>query len=150
MVRSILVMVLVAASAGLSAQSRGSRNTGDDFGRSADTWCAEAVRSNRSSRSACDVREESLAGVSSLEIDTGGNGGISVRGTDDPTPRVRFRIVTRGRSSADAESLSKQIAITTTDGRVRARGPRTGDGEGWSVDVEVEAPRELPLTLTTA
>jgi len=150
MVRSILVMVLVAASAGLSAQSRGSRDTRDDFGRSADAWCAEAVRSNRGDRSACDVREESLGAVSSLEVDTGGNGGISVRGTDAATSRVRFRIVTHGRSTADAENLSKQIEIATTGGRVRARGPRMGDGQGWSVDVELEAPRDLPLTLTTA
>jgi hypothetical protein len=150
MVRSIVVITLVAASAGLSAQNRASRNAGDDFGRSADAWCADADRSNRGNRVACDVRQETLAGVSSLDVDTGGNGGISVRGTDGTTPRLRYRVVTHGRSMADAENLAKQIAITTTDGRFRASGPRTGDGQGWSVDVEVETPPDLPLTLTTA
>jgi len=152
MVRSMIVMALVAASTGLSAQGRANRDTRsqDDFDRPADSWCAETDRWNRNDRSSCDVREETLGSVPSLDVDTGGNGGIRVRGVSGSTPRLRFRIVAHARSDADAQQLAKDVNISTSGGRVRVTGPRSGDREGWSVDVEVESPRDLPLTLTTS
>ena len=150
MVRSMLVAALIAGSVALSAQGRNQRpNTNDDFGRPADAWCDDSSRWNRSDRVACDVREQSLPGVAALDVDTGGNGGIAVRGTSGSTTRLRFRLVTHGRTVEDARDLAKDIEITTDGGRVRARGPRSHDGEGWAVDVEIQAPRDLPLTLTT-
>ena len=147
MLRLVIVATLVAGSVGLSAQNR---VRDDRFGRSADAWCAETNRSNRNDRSVCDVREESLPGVSLLDIDTGGNGGITVRGVSGSTARLRFRVVAHARSDADARSLARDIDISIDGGRIRARGPRSRDREGWSVDVEVETPRNLPLTLATA
>ena len=150
MLRSMIVLALIAGTTALVAQDRTTRSTrGDDFGRSSDAWCADAGRWNRNDYSSCNVREESLGGATSLDIDTGGNGGIKVRGIAGATPRVRLRIVAHARSDADAQRLAKEIDISTASGRVRARGPRTSDGEGWSVDVEVESPRDMPLTLTT-
>ncbi len=146
MVRSMIVLTLVAATTGLSAQNGNGRA---DFGQPADAWCADASRGNNRERVSCDVREETLT-VSSLDVDTGGNGGIRVRGTGGSASHVRFRIVAHGRSEADAQDLLKEIEVTTTNGQVRARGPRNRDGNGWSVDVEIESPREMPLTLNTA
>ena len=147
MLRSLIVITVIAGTAALSAQDRNRSN--DLFGRSASAWCDETDRWNRNDRISCDVREESLPRVSALDIDTGGNGGIAVRGVSGSTARVRFRIVARARSDADARRLAQEIDISTTDGRIRARGPRTRDRENWSVDVEVETPRDLPLTLLT-
>jgi hypothetical protein len=147
MFRLVFVVTLTAGAAGLSAQDRGRT---DNFGRSADVWCAETDRWNRSDRTVCNVREETLPGVSLLDIDTGGNGGITVRGISGSTARLRFRIVAHARSEADARNLAQDIDISIDDGRIRARGPRSRDREGWSVDVEVETPRNLPLTLATA
>jgi hypothetical protein len=147
MLRSLIVITLIAGTAALSAQAR--NRPGDVFGRSADAWCNETDRWNRNDRVRCDVREESLPGVSALDIDTGGNGGIAVRGVSGSTARVRYRIVARARSEADARRIAEDVEISTRDGRIRARGPRTGNREGWSVDVEVETPRDLPLTLAT-
>jgi hypothetical protein len=79
----------------------------DDFGRPADSWCAETDRWNRNDRSSCDVREETLGNVPSLDVDTGGNGGIRVRGVSGSTPRLRFRIVAHARSDADAQQLAR-------------------------------------------
>jgi hypothetical protein len=149
MVRSMIVMALVAASAGVSAQGRNRDSGIDDFGRPADAWCAQAERSNRNDHSSCDVREETLGGVTSLDIDTGGNGGIRVRGVAGATPHLRYRITAHARSDAAAQDLLKNIDVSTAGGRVRVRGPRTDGGEGWSVDVELEAPRDLPLTLSS-
>jgi hypothetical protein len=146
MLRSMIVMALVAASVGLSAQNRNGRS--DNFGQPADAWCAETDRWNNRDRTTCDVREETLT-VSSLDVDTGGNGGIHVRGVGGSASHVRFRIVAHGRSDADARDLAKAIDISINDGRIRARGPRTSGGEGWSVDVEIESPRDQPLTLNT-
>ena len=144
MLRSMVVFAFVAGSVGLSAQ-----RSGGDFWRPSEAWCAEASRGNRNDRVTCDVREETLGNVPSLDIDTGGNGGISVRGTGGSAPRLRFRIVARASSDADAQDIARQVDISTSDGRVRVRGPRTTGREGWSVDVEVETPRDLPLTLAS-
>lgn len=146
MLRSMIALTLLAATAGLSAQSRNGRG---DFGQPADAWCADASRGNNRDRVACDVRDETLT-VTSLDVDTGGNGGIRVRGTGGSASHVRFRIVAHGRAEADAQDLLKEIQISTNDGRVRVTGPRNRDGNGWSVDVEIESPRAQPLTLNTA
>ena len=107
MLRSMIVLAAVAASVGISAQGRNRNGDArfDDFGRPADAWCAETDRANRNERSSCDVREESLAGATSLDIDTGGNGGIKVRGVPGSVPHLRYRIVAHDRSDADSLAL---------------------------------------------
>jgi len=151
MFRSMILLALVVATTGLSAQGRANRDrVQDDFGLPADAWCAQTDRGNRSDRSSCDVREESVGTVQSLDIDTGGNGGIAVRGVSGSTSRLRFRIVAHARSESDAQAIVKDVNISTSGGRVRVQGPRSRDREGWSVDVEVESPHDLPLTLTTS
>jgi len=151
MIRSIILLALVVATTGLSAQGRANRDrVQDNFGLSADAWCAQADRGNRGDRSSCDVREETVGAVQSLDIDTGGNGGITVHGVSGSTSRLRFRIVAHARSESDAQAMVKDVDVSTSGGRVRVRGPRSRDGEGWSVDVEVESPHELPLTLATS
>lgn len=149
MLRSMLIAALMAGSAAIAAQGRNGRSFDTEFGRPAADWCEDAERWNARQRLACDVREESLAGVSAVDIDTGGNGGIRVRGASRATPRIRFRVLARAGTEADARALLREIEISTSGGRVRARGPRAGAREGWSVDVELESPPDLPLTLTT-
>ena len=146
MLRLLMLVSAIASTAALSAQNR----SFDGFGRSADAWCADADRWSRRDRVACDVRTESLTSVSALDIDTGGNGGIAVRGVSGSTARLRFRVMAHAPTDADARRLAQEVDITMEGGQIRARGPRSRDREGWAVDVEVEAPRELPLTLATA
>jgi hypothetical protein len=146
MLRLLTVAAVIVTGAAVSAQGPRPNRA---FGRSADAWCDEADRWNRNDRHECDVREESLNGLTSLDVDTGGNGGIRVRGTSGSTTRLRYRIVAHARSESDARSLLRDIDISSDGGRIRARGPRTRDREGWSVDVEIETPRDLPLTLHT-
>lgn len=150
MFRTVMIAALVAGSLSLSAQSRINRadRAFDDFGRPADDWCRDAERGNRD-RTFCDVREQSLPGIASLDVDTGGNGGIRVRGTSGATPRIRFRVAAHARSDDDARAIGRDVRITTDGGRIRVSGPRTGNREWWNVDVEIETPRDLPLTLMT-
>jgi hypothetical protein len=153
MVRIVMVAVLVMGCAELSAQGRrGPRadRSFDSFGQPANDWCRDAERGgNRRFETSCDVREESLGRVDSLDVDPGGNGGIRVRATSGNTTRVRFRVVGNARTEQDARDLVERVRISTDRGRIRVSGPRTRDAEWWNVDVEVESPRDLPMTLTT-
>jgi DUF4097 and DUF4098 domain-containing protein YvlB len=142
-----MVAALVMGSVELPAQGRRALRA-DSFGLSADDWCRDADRGNRDA-SSCDVREESLSGLGSLDVDPGGNGGIRVRGTSASTTRVRFRVVGHAGNDRDARELVESVRIETGAGRIRVSGPRTHDNEWWNVEVEIEAPRELPMTLTT-
>jgi hypothetical protein len=153
MFRSLVVAALVtgsvAGSIEVSAQRPRVRDRAfNDFGQPAGEWCRDAERGNRD-RTFCDVREQSLPGIASLDVDTGGNGGIRVRGVSESTPRLRFRVVARAQNDRDAHDLVDSVRITTDGGRVRVDGPRTRNRESWSVDMEIEAPRALPLVLRT-
>ena len=150
--RIAIVVVLVIGSVDLSAQGRRGPRADryfDTFGLSADEWCREAERNNRFATS-CDVREETLNGIASLDVDSGGNGGIRVRGTAGSASHVRFRVVGNARDDRDAREMMEGVRITTDGGRIRVTGPRSRDGEWWNAEVEVEAPRDLPMTLTTS
>jgi len=150
--RIAIVVVLVIGSVELSAQGRRGPRADryfDTFGLSADEWCREAERNNRFARS-CDVREETLNGIASLDVDSGGNGGIRVRGTSGSTTRVRFRVVGNARDDRDASEIVQNVRVTTDGGRIRVTGPRSRNDDWWNVEVEIEAPRDLPMTLTTS
>jgi hypothetical protein len=147
--RTMIVAALVISSVGLSAQTRRSGRTGfDETTRSADEWCRDVERQNRRQTS-CDVREESLARIASLDVDTGGNGSVHVRGTSGSNTRVRLRIVGYAESEPEARELVLGVRVSTDGGRIRPTGPRGRDGQWWSVSVDIETPRELPMTLTT-
>ena len=148
--RAMIVTCLVIGSVGLSAQGRRSVPTGfDNVGRSADEWCRDAERQNRR-RVSCDVREESLSRIESLNVDTGGNGSVRVRGTSGSITRVRFRIVGYADGEREARELVSDVRVSTEGGRIRATGPRHRDGRWWSVALDIETPRDLPMTLTTS
>jgi len=153
--RFAMVAVLLMGTVDLSAQGRRGPRTDryfDTFGLSADEWCRQAEQNGRNNRytSSCDVREESLGGVASLDVDSGGNGGIRVRGIAGTGTRVRFRVVGNARDDRDAREIVQAVRITTDGGRIRVTGPNNRDGDWWNVEVEIEAPRELPMTLTTS
>ena len=150
--RIAIVAALVMGSVDLPAQGRRGPRADrhvDTFGLSSDEWCREAERNNRYARS-CDVREESLSGISSLDVDSGGNGGIRVRGIAGTATRVRFRVVGNARDDRGAREMVQQVRVTTDGGRIRVTGPRSRNDEWWNVEVEIEAPRGLPMVLTTS
>src|SRR5262245_63301358 len=150
LLRLSLVAVLIVGTVDLSAQGRrgpGDRSS-DSFGLSADQWCSEANRGNRYATS-CDVREESLNGIASLDVDPGGNGGIRVPGTPGATARVRYRIVGNANTETEARQMVEGVRIESAKGRIRVDGPQSRDGRWWNVEVEIEAPRDLPMMLTT-
>jgi hypothetical protein len=145
---SVTAVLLLAAAAILPAQSR---NRDRDFGRSDDTWCREARDADF-----CEVREETVRNLNSVNIDARGNGGVSVRGWDRDDVQVRVRITTYARNDDDARSLARDVRLTTSGGIIRADGPRNDDRgsrrgwrdrEWWAASYEVQVPRSARVTV---
>ena len=139
MLRAALLTTTLAAalSAAALAQSRDRTGQAD---------CDER-RGNRASF--CEVREETLGGANPIDVDTGGNGGISVRGWDRGDVLMRARIVVHADSDAEARRIASLVRVDTAGGNIRAEGPRTDNESNWSVGIELNVPRNAILTLNT-
>jgi thiosulfate/3-mercaptopyruvate sulfurtransferase len=125
----------VTAVTDFAAQS-GSLSCDDNFG-------------NGRRRVACDIREETLAGVSMLNVEASPNGGIQVRGWDRRDTLVRYKVTAWARSDEAARQLASQVRVSTAGGRVEADGPPRDDDGNWAVSFELQVPREGNLTLNT-
>ena len=120
----------------------------EPFGRAPQEWCRDV--DYRPQETVCEVREETLTGLTELDADTGGNGGISVRGWDRPDVALRLRLRARARTAEDARRVASTVTITTAGGRIRADGPQIRNNESWDVSLELQVPRALRLALATA
>ncbi len=135
----------------LSAQAR-NRFRDRDFGLSKDEWCRDDRNGGgwRRAAFACDVREETLSGIRLVDADTGGNGGIRVRGSDRSDVRVRAKIAAWARDQRDADELLADAQLTTRDGRIRVdTSARRRDEEQVVVSFEIEVPRGIEMNLDT-
>ena len=140
-----LIVTMVVAAAVLPAQRQDER-----AGRSSDDRCRDVDRWS-DGQAVCDVREERLGSLSRIDVDTGGNGGITVRGTEAGEVRLVTRLVARGRSEDDARRLMSQLEVSTNGGVIRATGPRgLGRNESWSASMELDVPRNIDLVLRTS
>jgi DUF4097 and DUF4098 domain-containing protein YvlB len=140
MLRALLLTTIFAAALGAGASAQ-SRDRG--AGRS------ECDRGGSDREVYCEVREETLGGANPLDVDTGGNGGISIRGWDRGDVQMRARIVARADSEAEARRIAAGVRIETAGGTIRAEGPRTDRDTSWSVNIELQVPRNAILTLNT-
>jgi hypothetical protein len=99
---------------------------------------------------ACEVRQVPvrLSGRS-LQIDGRANGSIHARGWDGDSVRVTARLQAWGGSTAEAESMLKQIRVTAEGRAVRAEGPSGMGGHraDWSASYVVSVPRHFDLSL---
>src|SRR5262245_44528773 len=114
MLRATLIATVAAAlGAALSAQSRDrtGRSDCDRGGRDRETWC--------------EVREETLNGANPLDVDTGGNGGVTIRGWDRGDVHMRATIAAHADTEAEARRLASGVRVDTAGGTIRADGPRT-------------------------
>jgi hypothetical protein len=98
---------------------------------------------------ACEIRDVPvrLAGRA-LEIDGRQNGSIRVQGWDGDAVKVTARLQANAESDADAQSLLKDIRITSDGRRISADAPDSrGYRSGWSASYVVMVPRRFDLTL---
>ncbi|HZM94250.1 MAG TPA: DUF4097 family beta strand repeat-containing protein [Vicinamibacterales bacterium] len=145
MARTVWATLLVLAT--ITAVSLPAQRARDrDFGRSQEEWCREARRSD-----VCEVQEDTLSNVRSIDVDARGNGGVAVRGWDRSDVHVRARVLVYADSDAEAKQIASEIKLVTTGGRIRVDGPSRERGywrdRGWSVSFELEVPRSGDLTI---
>ena len=141
--RALFSTTLIAATlfgTGLAGQSR-------DRGNAGASDCGDRGGWNRSVY--CDVREQTLNGANPLDVDTGGNGGITVRGADRADVFMRARIVAHADSEAEARRIATAVRIDTAGGTIRVEGPRNDRDTSWSANIELQVPRNAILTLNT-
>jgi DUF4097 and DUF4098 domain-containing protein YvlB len=134
---STAVVSVALLGVALAGQSRDRTATSSD--------CAE--RSRRAVY--CDVREETLNGANPLDVDTGGNGGIAIRGWDRGDVHMRARIVAHADTEAEARQIASAVRVDTAGGNIRVEGPRNDRDSNWSVNIELQVPRNAILTLNT-
>lgn len=140
--RALWLTVCFAALLSIS----GSAQSGRDGRRSRD-GCSDGGYDRRYRH--CEERESTVPGQNPLDVDSGGNGGIRVRGWDRAEVHVRARIAATADTEADARRLASAVRIEATSTSIRADGPATGDDEHWSVSFELDVPRNAMLSLHT-
>lgn len=94
--------------------------------------------------SASDLREMTVASSGSLNVDSGKNGGISVKGEDRGDVLVRACVQAWGTSEEAARGTLAGVKINT-GGEIKADGP-TGDPQ-WSVSYQILVPRSTSVNL---
>lgn len=107
-------------------------------------------RRNRSDREQfCETRDLTLAAVKTLNVDGRENGGITVHAWDKNEIQVVGMVQVQASTMNEAQSIAREIAITSGSGIIRADGPRTRErNQSWSVSFEIWAPRHTELGLT--
>lgn len=141
---SVTAALLMVTALHLPAQVR---NGDNGFGRA--DWCNDSRYSSGRNRSAshCELRQETLSGQRAIDVDSGANGGIAVRGWDSADVHVRARFSAYAPTEAEARDTVSRVSLTTAGGRIRAEGPATSRDASWAASFEVLAPRNTSLTL---
>jgi hypothetical protein len=98
----------------------------------------------------CEMKEQNLgAPRGAIQIDPGGNGGITVKGWDRGDVLLRARIETAADTEAEARAIVSQISIASGGGNLQASGPETDRHHQWSVSYEVFVPRQSDIQAKT-
>ena len=97
----------------------------------------------------CEIREQSLASIGRLSVDSSPNGGTTVKGWLRSDVLVRARIEAAADNQNDAQFLARQVSIDGSGGQVRAMGPQSANNSWWSVSYEIFVPQVTDLTVKT-
>jgi len=95
----------------------------------------------------CDIREQTVPSVGTLQVDSGQNGGVTIKGAARADVLVRARVEAAGDNQSAADSMARQVTIDSSGGQVRATGPEAADNSWWSVSFEVFVPLNSDLTV---
>jgi hypothetical protein len=120
---SLAAFGLQAQTPTMSCKDQNSRNRGSNF---------------------CEVRETTLASLTTLNVDGRQNGGISIKGANRADILVRAMVQARGDSDAEAKTTGAQVIVHTSAGTVQADGPAQ---KNWSVSYEIFVPEKTNLNL---
>lgn len=93
-----------------------------------------------------EIREMTLRPTSLLDVDSGRNGGIKIKGENRSDILVRACVRTWGDTDEAAKSLASSIRITNDSG-IRTEG--VSGEKNWAVSYEILVPRATNLKLET-
>ena len=97
----------------------------------------------------CDLREQTIPGVSRLTVDPGKNGGVTVRGWLRNDVSIRSRVETWAPSGGEASALARLVRVDASAGQIKASGPGSQRDSSWSVSYEVFVPQMTDLNMTS-
>ncbi len=99
--------------------------------------------------SSCEMRENTVPSVGQWTIDSGENGGISIKGWSRSDVLVRSRVEASAPSDAEAKLLAGQVQVDTSAGHIHPSGPAMDNNHNWSVSFEIFVPAQSNLALKT-
>jgi hypothetical protein len=94
----------------------------------------------------CEIREQTYPSIGRLNVDSGQNGAVTVKGSFRGDVLVRARVDTHADTEASAAIMASQISVDGSGGQVHANGPQTAQNSGWSVAYEIFVPQTTDVT----
>src|SRR5262245_48455683 len=134
----LTIVVLVLASLVTPTYGQMRNNQDKELSCSSDSY--------RGGPRVCDLQETTLGPSSSLEIEPGRNGGVTVKGWAQNNVLVRARLEAWAENDAEAKSLMSQLRVEASGGRIRAIGPNLNqdwpwwENRNWAVSFEIFTP----------
>ena len=132
-----LVFALLILAAGAHAQLQDNRTP---------QMTCDSGNNDRDRQRFCEVREQTIPGVSRLTIDPGKNGGVTVKGWLRNDVSIRSRVETWANSVGEATALAGLVRVDTSAGQIKASGPDSQRDSWWSVSYEIFVPQSTDLS----
>ena len=108
------------------------------------TFCSGDNWSNGDKVSFREAREATIPASGSINVDSGRNGGVSVKGENRSDVLVRACVTGWANSEEAAKALVAGVRIDTAGGNIKAD---SASEENWSVSFEVLVPKNTNLDL---
>ena len=141
-VNSALILVICLL-CGLIASGQTVLNAKEKIKEKNSGFCTENNWSSDEKESYRDLRELTVPAGGTLDVDSGRNGGISVKGENRSDILVRACVQAWGSTVEGAKAAVASVRINTTGG-IRADGP---DESNYSVSFQILVPRNTDLSL---
>src|SRR5580692_6317298 len=71
----------------------------------------------------CEIREQAVTAIGRLSVDSGQNGGVTIKGWLRSDALIRARIDSSAETQAAATLMASQVSIDSSGGQVHAIGP---------------------------
>ena len=97
----------------------------------------------------CEIRVERLPHPTTLTVDGGENGGVTIMGWDGDSVEMHALVRATGDSPDEAHDLAGRVTISFSNGRIHADGPASGRHERWSVSYRIFVSRHSDLAIET-
>ncbi len=140
-----IAVLAVAIAIGISANTTFAQKERNKSGKEkSKSFCSNNSWSGDDKVSASDLREISVAASSSIAVDAGKNGGVSVKGEDRSDVLVMACVQAWGTTDETARAAASAIRINT-GGTIKAES--SGEDKNWSVSYQLLVPRSTNLNL---